>query len=158
MWVIYLYLIREVFGDLYLMVDEAFAWAFGHVPRSDLPTAFRFLYTLALYGVVVVVNGMLLIGWALYNQYRFRGRDSRKAIAAVSVDDLGRFHGFSGDEVARWQQARTLVIIHNGEGKLLAVMPTPMGEAGRDKSDRPVESPDTARPDGRRGSRASPTR
>jgi poly-beta-1,6-N-acetyl-D-glucosamine biosynthesis protein PgaD len=157
MWIVYLYLIREVFRDLYLLADETFVWAFRHAPLPDLPAVFRFLSTLGLYGVVVVVNGMILIGWALYNQRRFRGRDSRKAIAAVSAADLGRYHGVSDDDIAQWQQARTLVIIHDAEGKLLAAMPKSMETTYWDHGDRPLDSPDTA-PAGERRDSPPPSR
>jgi biofilm PGA synthesis protein PgaD len=138
MWLVYLYLIREAFEDLYVLTDEAFGWTFSHAARPELPGMFRLLSTFGLYAVVVVVNGVLLIGWALYNQYRFGGRDSRKMIAAVSVADLGSRYGFPGDEVAQWQQARTLVIAHDGEGKLLTVMSLPAAAADRDHGGNPT--------------------
>ena len=158
MWIVYLYLIREVFSDLYLLTYETFVWAFRHAPWPDLPSVFRFLSTLGLYGVVVVVNGMILIGWALYNQRRFRGRDSRKAIAAISAADLGRFHGFPGDQVAQWQRAHTLVIIHNAAGKLLAVMPKPFETIDRANGEDPLGASSPPPRGNGHDSRASPTR
>ena len=88
----------------------------------------------------------------------FRGRDSRKAIAAVSAADLGRYHGVSDDDIAQWQQARTLVIIHDAEGKLLAAMPKSMETTYWDHGDRPLDSAAPAAPAPRPARRAGPYR
>jgi biofilm PGA synthesis protein PgaD len=134
MWLGFLYLIRAVFIDAYVLIDEAFGWAFLDAPQPNLPTVSRFLYTAGLYAIVVIVNGVILIGWASYNQYRFRGPDTRKGVSAVGVAELGRFYGFSGDEVAEWQRARGLMIIHNTDGKLVAVIPKPIDGTERAES------------------------
>lgn len=138
MWVLYLYLIREVFTDAYRMVVEGYAWAFLDAPHPNVPTVARFLYTLGLYGAIVMLNGMILIGWASYNRFRFRGLDSRRAIGTVSTAQLGQFYGFPGDVIAEWQQARSLVMIHDTAGKLLAAMPKPMDAVPPQSSDRPI--------------------
>jgi len=130
MWIVYLYLIQDAFIDLYMLVDKAARWIFLHAPRPDLPSMFGLMETLGDYAAVIVVNGAILIGWALYNQLRFRGRDSRKAIAAVSPAELGDFHGFSDADVAQWQQARILMITHDADGKVLAVMQPDLGHGG----------------------------
>jgi biofilm PGA synthesis protein PgaD len=125
MWAIYLYLIREVFIDLYLLAEDAFDWTLLSVRPHAQPTAFRFAYTLGLYAIVVVLNGTILIGWAVYNQLRFGGVDSRKATGAVGPAELGRFYGVAADQVAEWQKARSLVMIHDADGKLVAGVPKP---------------------------------
>jgi poly-beta-1,6-N-acetyl-D-glucosamine biosynthesis protein PgaD len=138
MWVLYLYLIREVFTDVYRLVDEGYAWAFLGAPHPSLPTVFRFVYTLGLYSVIVVINGMVLIGWATYNRYRFRGPDHRRAIGKVSPTQLGQFYGFPAETVAEWQQARSLIMIHDAEGKLLAAVPKPVDTVERASNDQPA--------------------
>ncbi len=120
MWAIYLYLIREVFIELYLLAEDAFDWASQSTRPHAEPTAFRFAYTLGIYAIVVVLNGTILIGWAVYNQLRFGGVESRKATAAVEPAELGRFYGVAADQVIEWQKARSLVMIHDADGKLVA--------------------------------------
>lgn len=138
MWVLYLYLIREVFTDAYQLVDEGYAWAFLDAPHPNLPTVVRFLYTLGLYSVVVMVNGMILIGWATYNRFRFRGPDHRRAIGTVSLAELGQFYGFPGEMIGDWQQARSLVMIHDTAGKLLAAVPKPVAATERSPGEQPM--------------------
>ncbi|MEJ0069735.1 MAG: poly-beta-1,6-N-acetyl-D-glucosamine biosynthesis protein PgaD [Pseudomonadota bacterium] len=141
-WIAYAYLIREAFIDIYLLCDAAFQWAFGQAPPPDVPAMFRFLYALGIYAVVVVLNGTILIGWATYNQLRFRGPDDRKALGRVSIAQLSEFYGFSDDMVAEWQQARSLVVIHDAEGKMLSVvMPNAGRTAEPPSADRPVSAP-----------------
>jgi len=130
-WILYLYLIREVFTDVYRLLVEGFAWAFLDAAHPGLPTVFRFLYTLGLYAVVVMMNGAVLIGWATYNRYRFRGPDHRRATGMVSTAQLGQFYGVPADTVAEWQRARSLVMIHDGAGKLLAAVPKPIESTAR---------------------------
>jgi len=139
MWVFYLYLIREVFTDVYRMVVEGYAWAFLDAPHPSVPTVARFLYTLGLYAAIVMLNGVILIGWATYNRYRFRGLDSRRAIGTVSAAQLGQFYGFPGDVIAEWQQARSLVMIHDSAGKLLAAVPKPFGATERALDEPPIK-------------------
>jgi poly-beta-1,6-N-acetyl-D-glucosamine biosynthesis protein PgaD len=130
-WILYLYLIREVFIDGYRLLEGGVAWAFLDAVQPSLPAVFRFAYTLGLYAAVAMVNGMILIGWATYNRQRFRGADHRRAIGTVSTAQLGQFYGVSADTVAEWQRARSLVMIHDGAGKLLAGVPKPaQGAAG----------------------------
>ena len=119
----FLYLIKDAFIDIYLLGTETFAWAFLHADRPDLPALFGFLSTLGLYGLIAILNGAILMGWALYNQIRFRGRETRHAIASVSPADLGRLYGVSAEQVAEWQTLPALVIRHDADGKVLAVVP-----------------------------------
>jgi poly-beta-1,6-N-acetyl-D-glucosamine biosynthesis protein PgaD len=140
-WVLYLFLIREVFIDVYLIVDEGYGWALHDAPHSDVSRVFRFFCTLGSYGAVVVMNGVILIGWAAYNQFRFRGADHRKAIGSVSAAQLGQFYGFSGEAVAAWQQARSLAMIHDEGGKLLAVRLEPIDGGRHDSAPHAVSAP-----------------
>jgi biofilm PGA synthesis protein PgaD len=119
----FLYLIKDAFIDIYLLGTETFAWAFLHADRPDLPAFFGFLSTLGLYGLIAILNGAILMGWALYNQIRFRGREARQAIASVTPADLGRLYGVSAEQVAEWQTLPAVVIRHDADGKVLAVVP-----------------------------------
>lgn len=123
MWLAFLYLIKDAFIDVYLLAKETVEWAFLHADRPDLPAFFGFLSTLGIYGLIAILNGAILMGWAYYNQVRFRGRESRQAIAPVSPDDLGKRYGVSAETIVEWQSLRALVMTHDADGKLLAVAP-----------------------------------
>jgi len=129
-WIAYAYLIREVFIDIYVLGREAFDWTFAQAPAPDVSHMFQFLYALGIYAIVVILNGAILIGWATYNQLRFRGSDVRKALGSVTTAQLGELYGFPSETVAGWQQAGSLVVVHDAEGKLLSVtLPDAVGTA-----------------------------
>jgi len=121
MWLAYLYLIRDALIDLYLLVDEAWGWAFAGGDRPDLPAIERFLRTMEYYSVAIFANGSILIGWALYNKYRYRGRDNRRARPAVTVADLAKLYKLPVEDVAAWQSARILMMKHGDDGTLAKV-------------------------------------
>ena len=121
MWLIYVWLIRETFIDLYLLIEHGSAWLFLRASRPDMPMVFRFLHTLGTYGQVALLNGSILIVWAHYNRRRFRGRDQRKAIASLSHADLAARYDCSAEQIALWQESRSMAISHTSTGKLIAV-------------------------------------
>lgn len=123
MWLLFLYLIKDAFIDLYRLARETFEWMFLHDDRPDMPTLFGFLTTLGLYGLVATLNGAILMGWAFYNQLRFQGRATRQGIAAVTLAQLGALHAVSAEQVAAWQSYRSVVVTLDDAGTLVSVAP-----------------------------------
>ena len=74
--------------------------------------------TLSIYVVVGLINGIVLLSWALYNQLRFRGLDRRKAIPALRSDELARSFGVSGQRLAELQKAKIAVVDHEADGAI----------------------------------------
>lgn len=82
-----------------------------------LPTA----GTLSIYVVVGLFNGVVLLTWALYNQYRFSGLDRRKPIPALRDDELARSFNVSGQQLSALQRAKVAVVDHEGDGTIADV-------------------------------------
>lgn len=120
-WLLYLYVIREVFIDLYYITTQSFTWMFDGSGRPSVAAMARFFSTLRLYGVVVLANGVILIVWALYNQLRFRGQYRRVADRPVTVEDLATLYRLPAADIARWQGSRILVMHHDADGTLTNV-------------------------------------
>jgi biofilm PGA synthesis protein PgaD len=120
-WLFYLYVIRDVFIDLYYITTQSFAWMFDGSGRPSVAAMERLFSTLRLYGVVVLANGTILIVWALYNQLRFRGQYRRVADRTVSVEDLATLYRLPAADIARWQSSRILVMHHDADGTLANV-------------------------------------
>jgi biofilm PGA synthesis protein PgaD len=120
-WLLYLYMIREVFIDLYYITTQSFTWMFDGSGRPSVAAMERFFSTLRLYGVVVLANGAILIVWALYNQLRFRGQYRRIADRTVSVEDLATLYRLPASDIAHWQVSRILVMQHDADGTLTNV-------------------------------------
>ncbi len=69
-----------------------------------------FLQLLGVYFVIILLIGMTLLSWALYNQIRFRGKDRRGAVPPARNEDVARFFGVSEEELQAAQKTRRLVI------------------------------------------------
>jgi biofilm PGA synthesis protein PgaD len=128
MWSAFLYLLRELF----LFLHGVGAWlALG----AEAPDFLRHLWVaqnLGAYAAVAAVNGAALIGWALYNQIRFRGKERRKFVAPLMLKDLQAMYGFSIAEIATWQSARIVVIEHEPDGSIRSVETRPVPESAAD--------------------------
>jgi biofilm PGA synthesis protein PgaD len=122
MWLMYLYMIREAFIDLYYIITESFEWMVAGHKLPHLLAIADLLHTLGFYVIIILANGAILITWALYNQFRFRGMDRRKNPKPVSVADLAGLYGLPAEDIANWQSSRILVMDHNPDGTLTRVI------------------------------------
>ncbi len=122
MWLLYLYFIRAALIDLYDLAIDAFHWAIGGAPWQALPAVSRFFDTLRGYGMVALASGALLIGWALYNWYRFSGSVRRGDGNPVSAADLAALYDVPAADVIHWQNARILEMRHDADGTLAEVI------------------------------------
>ena len=117
MWCIYLYLME----DFYRFVVTIFDWEVLGIRRPDLPKAFKIMKTMEWYFLIIVVNGLLLLGWGTYNQVRFRGKERRKPRISIDTAELEVLYQVPADEIARWQRSRILTIYHDANGTITRV-------------------------------------
>jgi len=87
------------------------------LPAQLLPT----LATLRDYTALTLAGALLLLVWAKYNQYRFRGKDRRKSAASLSEAKLLASFQVSSAQLSVLQQARASVIRHDEHGNILGV-------------------------------------
>ncbi len=120
-WLLFLFLIRAALVDLYVLTRESLTWIFAGSDRPSVPEISRFIGTLWTYFIVAVANGMILIAWARYNQYRFGGHDQHVAGRVVNVEDLAALYRLPAEDIARWQGSRILVMRHQADGTLITV-------------------------------------
>jgi biofilm PGA synthesis protein PgaD len=121
LWLVYLYMIRQAFVDVYYLTVDAFAWGLTGSQLPSLAEMSSFLHTLRNYGIVVVGIGTTLIAWGLYNQVRFRGRERRSQRQLVSIGDLAALYGLSAESIAAWQGSRVLMMEHDPDGTIAEV-------------------------------------
>ena len=84
------------------------------------------------YAVCIVALAGSLIVWALYNIFRFRGRERRKARPLVRVGQVAEHVGVEPDTLLAWQRARILHVMHDEAGRIESVeaIAVPSGEQG----------------------------
>src|SRR5690242_19269483 len=108
MWFTFFYLLRELF----LFLNGIAAWLALGAEAPDFLAHWWVAQNLGAYAAIGAMNGAMLIGWALYNQIRFRGKERRKFVAPLALKELQAMYGFSIAEIATWQAARIVVIEH----------------------------------------------
>ena len=109
---------------------RAFNWLFrGAAEPQQLARVLALFGTLGSYAGVVALNAIALLGWAIYNQYRFRGRERRKSAPQVTSADLSELYGFPAAVIESWQKASILVANLALDGRLtgmeIRARPTP---------------------------------
>jgi len=107
----------------YLFIAGTFAMlAENPGDQAWLPAQlFSTLATLRDYTALTLAGALLLLVWAKYNQYRFRGKDRRKSEALLSEAKLLASFKISSAQLSVLQQARTSVIRHDEHGNILGV-------------------------------------
>lgn len=87
-------------------------------PRPIVPDALSTLDTLTLYVIVALINAAILIGWALYNQMRFRGRDRRQPIGVLSDRKLAESFKVKISSLEELRASRFAVVFHDEGGEI----------------------------------------
>ncbi|PKN11992.1 MAG: poly-beta-1,6-N-acetyl-D-glucosamine biosynthesis protein PgaD [Deltaproteobacteria bacterium HGW-Deltaproteobacteria-4] len=71
-----------------------------------------------VYILVVVLIGVVLIGWSSYNLLRFRHHERRtRQPDALMQAQLAEFFGVEEEQVRRWQTSRRIVMSHDEQGR-----------------------------------------
>ena len=86
----------------------------------SLPTV---MARLSIYGIVILANTAILLGWARYNQLRFGRRNRRRRSDTATASEIGQFYTLTADQVAACQSAKRNVMIHDERGHLVAFGP-----------------------------------
>lgn len=108
-WAFWLYLIREVF---FIAADLITA-------RSDeirMATMNEIITTFAFYFQIIVINGLILVLWARYNRFRFRGKDRRSAKSTVASAEIAESLDMNVLQVEGAQRARRMIVHHDERG------------------------------------------
>ena len=106
-------------GFIYLIYNGLVGYLI-HSPYSGLRPIFTTFNTLTFYALVAIVNGLVLIGWAKYNQLRFRveRRTRRPGLEEKEVADSLRI----APEIAlELNKGRVLTVFHNESGEIVNV-------------------------------------
>jgi len=135
MWLVYLYFLRVAIVDLYQLIVDSFEWLFANGERPHATAISQFLDMSWIYGIVILVDGAILIMWALYNRRRYGRLDRYRDRNPVSVDDLAQLYKLPAEDIVLWQRSHILVMQHNLDGALERVIskdpdqiPTPLSQ------------------------------
>ncbi|MCT4703845.1 poly-beta-1,6-N-acetyl-D-glucosamine biosynthesis protein PgaD [Enterobacteriaceae bacterium H20N1] len=91
--------------------------ALAHSPFMGLRPFFTTLNTVTFYMLVALANGLLLIGWAKYNQHRFRVERRNRRPGLEKTELAASLH--ITDRVAYdLSQGRVLTVYHHENGEI----------------------------------------
>lgn len=101
----------------------ALAWWFGYrrFEAYVVADAVRTEHTLRLYGFAVGAAGGLFILWSLYNWFRFRGRDRRRAPTSASPVEIGHAFSIAEETVLAAQRGKIVIFDFDEDGRILEV-------------------------------------
>lgn len=116
-WALYIYLMREFFYFIADLWKWGWAGFEGVAPYNSL----RNFNTLLNYSMFVSAVCVLFMFWSAYNIFRFAGKSRRRMAKIVVPTDVAAYYRVSQRQVMAWQKAGTLVIHHDGRGRLLEV-------------------------------------
>jgi len=83
--------------------------------------------TVINYAIIALINANVLIGWAVYNQFRFTGKDRRKAPKPLTQRQLQKSFALSPALLADVQNANVMVVYHE-ENSMIGVIDILSGE------------------------------
>lgn len=111
---------------LWLPLVSALAWLFGvetiYQYMIVLDGYQAFLELLGWYALTVLLIGISLVGWALYNQVRFRGKERRLPHSPLKNGDIAPYFGVGAPDLSAWQHASRLVIQYDEDGRIKGVV------------------------------------
>lgn len=100
-----------------------------------------FALQLSIYGFVIVLIGVILIGWARYNQFRFTRKERRTFfLPPVLPVETERFFHLSAEQIDVSTRDRRLLMSHDTNGQLIEI-----GESEFSHLPRPLEPIPVAR-------------
>ena len=101
----------------------------------ELPIAQQLLPTvhdLAIYVLAILLQGLLLLGWARYNFWRFHGKQRRGPIPALSDSRLMADYDLDPASLQRLRTQAVSVVEHACDGSIVQVVtPAPRPQTSR---------------------------
>ncbi|MEM7252109.1 MAG: poly-beta-1,6-N-acetyl-D-glucosamine biosynthesis protein PgaD [Pseudomonadota bacterium] len=117
-WAIWLY--------LWLPLITLVMWGLGihrFYDRMVFLEGYRvFLENIVLYQSVIVAIGVIYIGWALWNNLRFKDIERRKATPLIDDHEMTDFFAISQHDLVALRSASSATIVHNRNGAISRIV------------------------------------
>lgn len=120
LWIVYLGLAR-------VAIEGVFDLLRGRITSLEGKRVLAVLPTLLGYGIFVGINATILIGWALYNYFRFHGPDRRRSLSPVTPAEVATHFGVDIALAQTMATTRIGVLHHDAEGNVLRFEPDKAG-------------------------------
>ena len=108
---------------LWLPLMTLIAWAFGSHLVYEHMVVLRgwegLAKLLGFYAISLFLMGTIFIGWALYNNIRFRNKTRRGSVKSVSDDQLMDFYKVGPKMICTSQNSKRVVFFFSPEGDIV---------------------------------------
>jgi len=114
LWAGYVFLLRHVFFVIFTYLDLPYlrSWRVG---ESEVAAVIR---SLKSYAIVIAINAVIFVSWALYNQLMYGNRHRRRASDQVEAGEVGAFFGLTEAQVRACHAARRIEMAHDRAGAI----------------------------------------
>ena len=119
LWAGYLFLMRDALSVTLSYFGIPATWGLQY---DDFGVA-GVVGDLEFFGLVVVVNSAVFIGWALYNRLMFGHLTRRRHSEPVTPAETGAFFGVTPELVNACQAAQRIIMLHDHSGGLIRCEP-----------------------------------
>ena len=106
-------------GFLYL-VYHGLIVSLANSPYQGIRPFFTSMDTVRSYILISLVNGMVLIGWAKYNQFRFRA-ERRYLKPELKECELAKSLYITSEVFIEMNKAKNIIIYHHDNGEIASV-------------------------------------
>jgi len=115
-WIMFIFFMRPLIGII--------GWFFGFQLFNDIMIVHggyqALLELLGIYFGIIVIMGLMLKVWALYNLLRYGRHEKRiRQPAPLSLADQARHFEIAADQLKHWKTGRRLVLEHDDQGRLI---------------------------------------
>ena len=116
-WIIWIYLFTPIIALI--------GWFFGVelFQRYILDDPIGTLRAVQVYALVIFIAGVVFIGWAGYNWFRFHNRERRHAPPPISSRELARRFGIAPAEAEDIEHHRIVTVYFNEDAEIIEIVP-----------------------------------
>lgn len=110
---------------LWIPLISLVAWLFGieiFYEEFILTEGYHILISLFFqYGMVALIISICLLGWAFYNQLRFRRKDRRKEAPRPSAQAQADYFAVNVDHLKKGRKAKNLIVRFDNTGEIQSI-------------------------------------
>ncbi|MBV8061122.1 MAG: poly-beta-1,6-N-acetyl-D-glucosamine biosynthesis protein PgaD [Alphaproteobacteria bacterium] len=117
-WIMYMLFLQ----DFFWFMRDVVTWVVHGFAETDRYESFRIVGTIVIFIQIIIIVDVIYIGWSFYNMLRFGKKSRRRSSPPVTVEQIAERFKQSPDDIALWQQSKTLVIHMDKRGHLTQVM------------------------------------
>ena len=116
-WILYIYLWMPILS----LIIWGFQIGIFYREMIVLDGLTGFVELLISYGLVIVIMGIVYLGWALMNYYRFRNVERRQNSSPTALRELALYFSVPENDLNNWQRSKVMSVSHDINGNVLAL-------------------------------------